>query len=258
MPQYVSPGVYIEEIETSPRPIEGVSEFPHRLTLDSLVLQLREIVQHYEPEWSDLNSDDPGITLVELVTFLADALLYQITPSEEGRQAALRALASLSKFASSCDPATLTRPNFFEGQILGAEDLQAEQQYHRQKQRIHNRSLHGFGIVSGLEVGIEENYICISPGYALDSKGEEIVLCSRVTIQLPKSLVQAFVSVRYFEVLCCPVSSGTDGPKFYRVNEACVLALGEKVPDAAIALARVLFSDGQWVVDPEFNPARVS
>jgi hypothetical protein len=38
------------------------------------------------------------------------------------------------------------------GQMLGATDFQAEQDYHRDKQRLHNRCLHGYGVICGMLV----------------------------------------------------------------------------------------------------------
>ncbi len=44
------------------------------------------------------------------------------------------------------------RLNYFYGQMLGAADFQAEQNYFREKLKLHNRCLHGYGTVCGLEV----------------------------------------------------------------------------------------------------------
>jgi hypothetical protein len=58
----------------------------------------------------------------------------------------------------------LVRLRYFYGQLLGAEDFQAEQRYFREKLKLHNRCLHGYGVVCGLEVEIvpvEED--CIPP-----------------------------------------------------------------------------------------------
>jgi len=45
---------------------------------------------------------------------------------------------------------TLRRVNYFAGRLLTAEDFRAEQEYHREKSRRHNRRLHGSGVASGL------------------------------------------------------------------------------------------------------------
>lgn len=44
------------------------------------------------------------------------------------------------------------RPNYFRGQLLGPREFQGEQRYWREKLRLHNRCLHGYGVVCGLEV----------------------------------------------------------------------------------------------------------
>ena len=44
------------------------------------------------------------------------------------------------------------RLNYFYGQMLGAEDFRAEQNYFREKLKLHNRCLHGYGVVCGLRV----------------------------------------------------------------------------------------------------------
>lgn len=44
------------------------------------------------------------------------------------------------------------RLNYFYGQMLGAADFRAEQDYFREKMKLHNRCLHGYGVVCGLRV----------------------------------------------------------------------------------------------------------
>ena len=45
-----------------------------------------------------------------------------------------------------------TRLKYFYGQMLGAQDFQREQDYFREKLKLHNRCLHGYGVVCGLRV----------------------------------------------------------------------------------------------------------
>ena len=40
------------------------------------------------------------------------------------------------------------RSQFFTGQVLTADDLQREQDYHRDKARLHNRFMYGWGVVA--------------------------------------------------------------------------------------------------------------
>jgi hypothetical protein len=79
----------------------------------------------------------------------------------------------------------LERTNYFYGQVLGVEEFTQEQAYHRGKARLHNRMLHGYGLVWGLEVGKgPDGAVTIEPGYALDQHGEEIHVERKVVVDL--------------------------------------------------------------------------
>ena len=45
---------------------------------DDLVAELRTRIPRYTPEWTDFNDSDPGITLVQLFSWLGDMLLYRM------------------------------------------------------------------------------------------------------------------------------------------------------------------------------------
>src|SRR5262245_46838378 len=70
------------------------------------------------------------------------------------------------------------RPLWGPGQILTAADLTSLQTYIKAKHRLHNRYLHGWGVVCGLEVICDDcdGYVTIRPGYAIDPCGEDIVV----------------------------------------------------------------------------------
>ena len=46
----------------------------------------------------------------------------------------------------------LKRLNYFYGQMLGVNDFRTEQSFFREKLKLHNRCLHGYGTVCGLMV----------------------------------------------------------------------------------------------------------
>jgi hypothetical protein len=97
---------------------------------------------------------------------------------------------------------SLKRLRFFTGQVLTAESLELEQQYFREKLKRHNRTLHGFGIVSGLEVSVQSGQIIVEPGLALDCEGNELVLSSSrrvVVASTADGLRPAYVCIRYVE-----------------------------------------------------------
>lgn len=72
------------------------------------------------------------------------------------------------------------RLNYVLGQVLGVKDFQQEQVYFLHKARLHNRSLHGYGTVWGLEVTTdgtgEELEIQVACGLAIDPQGREVLV----------------------------------------------------------------------------------
>lgn len=57
-----------------------------------------------------------------------------------------------SSLSACAAPPEFRRLKYSYGQLLGAADFQTEQNYFREKQRLHNRCLHGYGVVCGLLV----------------------------------------------------------------------------------------------------------
>ncbi len=83
----------------------------------------------------------------------------------------------------------LRRPRFFPGRLLSVDDLVGEQEYQRERMRRHNRLLHGWGVVSGLDVAAAPNetqpwLVSITPGHALAPNGDEIVVCAATSFDL--------------------------------------------------------------------------
>ncbi len=72
----------------------------------------------------------------------------------------------------------LERLQFFNGQRLLASDLQSLESFNREMRWLHNQSLHQPGIGSGYAVSGNkgDRQVTISPGYAIDACGREIVL----------------------------------------------------------------------------------
>src|SRR6266852_4541246 len=73
----------------------------------------------------------------------------------------------------------LERPLYQEGNYLAHLDLCAEQRYLLQRLRRHNRYLHGWGLVCGLNVVPGRDVrlpwqILVCPGYAIGPYGDEI------------------------------------------------------------------------------------
>ena len=71
------------------------------------------------------------------------------------------------------------RPRFFAGQILTEADLNRLEQYVVEKNRLHNRYLHGAGVVCGLAVECDPcgNGVTVRSGYAISPCGDDIIVC---------------------------------------------------------------------------------
>jgi hypothetical protein len=82
---------------------------------------------------------------------------------------------------------SLERPVFFDGQLLAATDLSAIFDYHREMRWLHNRTLHGWGIALGMKVDGDagDRTVTVTPGYALDCAGHDLVLAARSVLQVP-------------------------------------------------------------------------
>jgi hypothetical protein len=90
---------------------------------------------------------------------------------------------------SGCDDLMNERIRYFMGRHLTARDFRDEQVYHRSHRLFHNRMLHGWGVVCGLNVMEHQNadcqkkYVKVTPGMALDCCGREIVVSCAVTCE---------------------------------------------------------------------------
>ena len=81
----------------------------------------------------------------------------------------------------------LCRPRFFPGQLLTDEDLTRLEDYVVKKNRLHNRYLHGWGVVCGLEVvcaPCESGIVTVMPGYALSPCGNDIIVCDTASVDI--------------------------------------------------------------------------
>jgi hypothetical protein len=96
--------------------------------------------------------------------------------------------------------AGVERPRYFAGKLLTAEDLELEQAYHIGRRRLLTRMLHGAGVVSGLTVGeATGETVTVEPGFALDPRGREILVCEPHELAIPKSDEQLAICLLYRE-----------------------------------------------------------
>lgn len=174
---------------------------------------------------------------------------------------------------------TLARLNYFNGRLLSASDLTREQDYHLHARWRHNRLLHGQGIVTGLQVSLEEGTggptVHIQPGVAIDPLGREVVLGDPFSGSLPATgAVQ--VLLRYLEQargslpLPTGFGDGSEAALPDLIEEAAEVLLLPEVAStehpgqtaggegSPVPLARLYYSRGKWRLDHRFRAHRSS
>jgi hypothetical protein len=234
---------------------------PIRGDWEELTRDLSRRVAADAPEWTDYADRDPGVTLVQLFAFLTESLLDRGSLSAKGRADLRDVLARLERADDvGCADGTLTRNRYFFGKLMSVADFEQEQSYLRTKHRRHNRLLHGVGIVRGLEVALENGQagggpvIVVSPGVAIASNGEELVVCEPVTIDVCSGPVVCYVTLTLAERSVDPTVE--DQPT--RVEESVEIGLSDDVPPGQLGIARLTLETGVWRLDPSFKPPRVA
>ena len=101
----------------------------------------------------------------------------------------------------------LCRPRFFAGQLLTDETFNSLDHYIIEKNKLHNRYLHGWGVVCGLEVVCGPcNQVTVRPGYALSPCGDDIIVCKATSVDICELINKCKSKVPEWE--CEPFPSG--------------------------------------------------
>ena len=159
---------------------------------------------------------------------------------------------------------SIKRLNYFTHQFLREQDFEVEQAYHVAMRRLHNRSLHGWGVVEGLEVRKKsEREITIEPGIAIDGQGQEIVLTAPVVRDLSSfdRNSHTYITIAYEETWDEADRYSAGGIDDYtRVAES--VQIDEKRHEPArdgsiVTLARVHLNENGNVhkIDMDFRPS---
>lgn len=169
----------------------------------------------------------------------------------------------------------ISRLNYFVGKLLTVDDFTTEQNYHREKQRLHNLHCHGPGVVQGLSVSTSHKNsawtVTIGPGVAIDPAGNEVQLCTAARLRLPKSPTPLQVGIRFSERLSAPTPSLSDpaspSSQPSRVEEGCEILLqpvstprgsrakgnGLDISPSVLPLAHLARVQGVWRVNRKFK-----
>lgn len=129
----------------------------------------------------------------------------------------------------------LERVHYFTGQILSPDDLRAEQDYFLARLRRHNRYLHGWGVVTGLGVSVDEaGDVRVDPGLAIDCFGSEIVVPAPQKLSIADGLERGFVALAYAETGTRPTPVPAGDPEasttFSRIREGFRLEVSPENP----------------------------
>src|ERR1044072_3945942 len=109
----------------------------------------------------------------------------------------------------------LCRPRFFAGQLLTDETLNQLDHYIVEKNKLHNRYLHGWGVVCGFEVVCHPcNAVTVRGGYALSPCGEDVIVCKDVTVDVCSLINQCKDKRRDWECEPYGVGQNTDCNNF--------------------------------------------
>jgi len=109
----------------------------------------------------------------------------------------------------------LCRPRFFAGQLLTDETLNQLEHYIVEKNKLHNRYLHGWGVVCGLEVVCNPcDAVTVRGGYALSPCGEDVIVCKDVTVDVCSLIDQCKDKRRDWECEPYGIGQNTDCKDF--------------------------------------------
>ena len=151
-----------------------------------------------------------------------------------------------------------TRPRYFTGQMLTANDFQQEQEYHNGKRRLLNRCLFGARVACGLGILFEKGTLIVNPGLALDCAGNEIYLPGPFSGPLPDKDGLYFLQLLYTETESAPV------PDLYSETEASGTAFSrivegfELVWSAEDSMADHPWANGAWKTCGETHPLTIA
>lgn len=158
------------------------------------------------------------------------------------------------------------RINFFKGFFTQAEDWQQAEQYHIDKRRLHNISLHTPGVIQGYREGLkvwagpDGMEINIGPGCAIDGRGRELYLEDTETKPIDpqgyKPPTTVYVVIRYEEKEVDPRRSYADPETtknaFWKEKTEAYITETEPDNREVIELARIVLSEeASRVSDPD-------
>lgn len=142
----------------------------------------------------------------------------------------------------------LKRVNPFMGLMIDAQTWGDSHDYHRMVNQAHHLAMHGWGIVTGLEVDSAnpaDRSVWIRPGVAIDPEGRLIIVAQPFRYQITTEKAGLmFLVLMFREIPTQPAISIEDGSeKPSRLLEAYAIYERDRLPDQPhVELARVLLT----------------
>lgn len=154
------------------------------------------------------------------------------------------------------------RPNYFDGQELGAADFLAQRQHLDGLRRLYNSGLHTWGIAQGLDVvaGSDNRSVIIAPGLAIQPSGQEIILEEAMALAAPGlggQAVNLFVLARPTRTDPSQASLASGYKRLAYIPTPIFAVAGQTVDDEAVFLATVLLADNGEVSQIDLIARRI-
>lgn len=140
------------------------------------------------------------------------------------------------------------RPNYFDGQELGAADFLAQRQHLDGLRHLYNSGLHTWGIAQGLGVvaGADSRSVVIAPGLAIQPSGQEIVVEDAIALATPGlggQAVNLFILARPTRTDLSQASLASGYKRLAYVPTPIFAVAGQTVDDEAVFLATAMLTD---------------
>ncbi len=118
---------------------------------------------------------------------------------------------------------SLERVIFFPGELLSANDLSVLGDNNSELRWLHNRTLHDWGICYGFNVqgARGDTSVTVSPGYATDIDGHELILSTPVSLPIPAVPGAADGSAARYYVVANYVNDADEPVEEQRSATAC-------------------------------------
>jgi hypothetical protein len=154
------------------------------------------------------------------------------------------------------------RPNYFDGQELGAADFLAQRQHLDGLRHLYNSGLHTWGIAQGLDVaaGSDNRSVIIAPGVAIQPSGQEIIVEEAIALATPGlggQPVNLFILARPTRTDPSQASLASGYKRLAFVPTPIFAVAGQTVDDEAVFLATIVLADNGEVSQIDLIARRI-